>query len=107
LWNDGGAPVDLNTLVTPASEVNVSFPVYINDRGEIVAHAVLPNGDVHAVVLIPCDESHPNLEGCNYGTVAAVTVAADPAGSAKIIRPATFETAKRLRFRKMDHGQWF
>jgi probable HAF family extracellular repeat protein len=104
IWNDGGAPINLNALVTPASSIDVTFPVYINDRGEIVAHAVLPNGDVHAVVLVPCDDNHPNVEGCNYGTVAAV--AAAPAGAGKITKPsaastpnkpASFETAKRLR----------
>jgi len=114
LWNDGGAPVDLNTLITPASSVNVSFPVYLNDRGEIVAHGVLPNGDVHAMVLVPCDDNHPNVEGCNYGTVAAV--AAAPAGSAKNTKPSatttpgkppSFETAKRFRSLKAGNAGHF
>lgn len=101
LWNDGGAPVDLNTLVSPASNVNVSFPVYINDRGEIVAHAVLLNGDIHAVVLVPCDDNHPNLEGCNYGTVAAAAAAGSaktpkPSQAATLTNQSSFETAKRF-----------
>ena len=93
LWNDGGAPINLNILVAPASNINVTFPVNINDRGEIVAHAVLPNGDTHAVVLIPCDENHPDVAGCNYEPVEAVTVA--PVRSAQIkSAPAAASTAK-------------
>jgi hypothetical protein len=33
---------------------------YINDRGEIACHGYLPNGDTHAVLLIPqgdCDDA--------------------------------------------------
>jgi probable HAF family extracellular repeat protein len=104
LWENGDAPVDLNTLITPASNVNVPFPVSLNDQGEIAADGILPNGDVHAVVLIPCDDNHPNIEGCDYNTVAAV--AAAPVGSAKNTKPSavatpgkpsSFETAKRLQ----------
>jgi probable HAF family extracellular repeat protein len=114
LWNDGGAPISLNTLVTPASDIDVTFPVYINDQGEIVAHAALPNGDIHAIVLVPCDDNHPNLEGCNYGTVAAVSAA--PASSAKNTEPfaiatpgkqSSFETAKRLRALKAGNAGHF
>jgi probable HAF family extracellular repeat protein len=66
LWEKGEAPVNLNTLITPASLVNVTFPVSLNDRGEIAADGVLPNGDVHSVVLFPCDENHEGVAGCDY-----------------------------------------
>jgi probable HAF family extracellular repeat protein len=80
LWENGGAPFNLNTLVAPGSSVNVTFPVSINDRGEIVAHGVLPNGDTHAVLLIPCDENHADVEGCDFNSVEA--------GTAAPVRPA-------------------
>ena len=41
----------------------------INDLGEILATGPLPNGDHHAMLLIPCDEKHPNVKGCDYSLV--------------------------------------
>ena len=68
LWENGGPIIDLNTLVLNGSGLTVRDAVFINDRGEIAAHAVLPNGDVHAVLLIPCDKNHgddhADVEGC-------------------------------------------
>jgi len=51
LW-DHGSIVDLNTLVAP-SDLTLDFAGTINDRGEIVGNAVLPNGDTHMFLLIP------------------------------------------------------
>ena len=34
--------------------------------GEIAGEGVLPNGDARAVLLIPCDEHHPGIRGCDY-----------------------------------------
>jgi len=59
LWENGDM-VDLNALVQPSSDMVVAYPYQIDDRGEIVAGAMLPSGDVHAVVLVPdgdCDSS--------------------------------------------------
>jgi len=68
LWDKTGPVVDLNTLISSASGIYVFFASNINDRGEIAAAGLLPNGDVHAVLLIPCgaddsgckDETAPN-----------------------------------------------
>lgn len=49
--------------------------MYINDRGEIAGTAVRPNGDLRAFVLIPCDDDHPGIEGCDYSMVDAPEVA--------------------------------
>src|SRR5215469_1541883 len=65
LWEDGSI-VDLNTLVPSNSTVHVAGAVAINDRGEIVAEGFPSNGDDHVVVLIPCDDDHPDVEGCDY-----------------------------------------
>jgi probable HAF family extracellular repeat protein len=51
LWTDGHA-YDLNTLIAP-SALHLTNADYINDRGEIVANGVLPNGDQRVVLLIP------------------------------------------------------
>ena len=68
LWENGGPMIDLNALV-PGSELESAAGVSINDRGEIDGDRLLPNGDSHAFVLIPCDENHPNLDGCDYSMV--------------------------------------
>jgi len=59
LWENGDM-VDLNALVQPSSDLVVANPMEINDRGEIAAEAVLPDGTFHSVVLVPtgdCDSS--------------------------------------------------
>lgn len=60
LWEDSGPIVDLNQLVLPGSDLTVVGATYINDRGEIAAQGALPNGDSHAILLIPdgdCDDA--------------------------------------------------
>ncbi len=60
IWERGGPMVDLNMLVSPASDLVLADPYSINDRGEIAVTGFLPNGDEHAVILIPngdCDDA--------------------------------------------------
>ena len=54
LWEEGGPMVDLNDLVVAGADIQVAFAYTINDRGEIAGLGFLPNGDEHAVLLIPC-----------------------------------------------------
>lgn len=70
LWEQGSI-IDLNTLIPPDSEFQLVWAGYIADNGEIGAFGNLANGDTHAVLLLPCDENHPNLEGCDYSVVDA------------------------------------
>ena len=52
--SENGRPMaDLNDLVVPRSTLTVIGVAYINDRGEIGGLGQLPNGDKHAIVLIP------------------------------------------------------
>ena len=64
LWDDGGPMVDLNNFVPPGSGLTLIQGAYINDRGEILATGVLPNGDTRSVLLIPCANAKNNDEGC-------------------------------------------
>jgi probable HAF family extracellular repeat protein len=56
LWERGGPMLDLNALVISNSGVQLVNAFDINSRGEISAIGVLPNGDSHAIMLMPCDE---------------------------------------------------
>ena len=74
LWEQGSL-ADLNSLVSPPSSVHLTEGVDINDRGEIAGSGFLPNGEMHAFLLIPCDENHPDIEGCDF-TLVEVSAAA-------------------------------
>jgi probable HAF family extracellular repeat protein len=85
LWEDGSM-VDLNNLIRPGSGALVALAETINDRGEIAANGTPSGCSIveacgHAILLIPCDENHPDLDGCDYSPVevsARVLQAARP-----------------------------
>lgn len=89
LWENGGPIVDLNTLVLNASGLVVREGDDISDSGEIAGRAVLANGDVHAVLLIPCDENHPGIEGCDYGVAEEAAEAPTFAAPTVLSKPKT------------------
>ena len=62
-WQRGGPMMDLNDLVPSGPGLVLTAGEFINDRGEIGASGVLPNGDHHAILLIPCDDEQGNIEG--------------------------------------------
>jgi hypothetical protein len=49
--------IDLNTRIPAGSPLQLQSAVAINDRGEIAGYGTLPNGDMHAFVLIPCNSA--------------------------------------------------
>lgn len=75
LWEHGGPLVDLENLTLPGSGLTVIAGNLINDRGEIAGRGMLPNHDTHAILLIPCDELHPGIDGCDYSLVDGATAA--------------------------------
>jgi probable HAF family extracellular repeat protein len=76
LWENGGPIVDLNTLIVAGTSMTVTAGLLINDRGEIGCLGKDPVDTVeHACELIPCDENHPGIEGCDYTFVETVTSA--------------------------------
>jgi probable HAF family extracellular repeat protein len=80
LWARGSI-VDLNTLIPAGAALHLQWARGINDRGEIAGTGLDAETNVRAFVLIPCDENHPDVEGCDYSLVD-VAAAADPSNSA-------------------------
>ena len=68
--------IDLASLISSDSGISVGAGAFdINDRGEIAGRGIDANGNKHAILLIPCDENHPDVEGCDYSLVNANTAA--------------------------------
>jgi probable HAF family extracellular repeat protein len=68
LWEHGSI-VDLNTLVPPKSPLYLLYAYTINNRGEIAVNGRDAHGIEQAALLIPCDEDHADVEGCDYDLV--------------------------------------
>jgi probable HAF family extracellular repeat protein len=105
LWEDGSL-IDLNTRIPPNSGLRLALALDINDRGEIAGVGLppgVPPKDVdfhgHAFVLIPCDEHHPGVEGCDYSLVEAST--AVPQNS-PAVRDAFNRTLPQSRTRRIS-----
>jgi len=105
--------VDLNTLIPPGSSLYLTDPVTINDRGEVAGDGVDANGNVHAFLLIPCDENHAGVEGCDYSLfdAAAVQSSAAPLAQSQVgatqgsLTPAQMKD--RIRARMLNRSDRF
>jgi hypothetical protein len=60
----GGRLINLNSFVPAGDNLTVTDGETIKDRGEIAGTGQLPNGDFHAVVLIPWTGGHEHDRGC-------------------------------------------
>jgi uncharacterized membrane protein len=96
LWEDGGPMVDLNTLVSSGSGLTLSEAHQINDLGEIAIGALDTNGHNLAVLLIPCDENHPGVAGCDYDLIDAATAAGRVTPASKNQRPTELTPRHRM-----------
>jgi probable HAF family extracellular repeat protein len=92
LW-ESGSIIDLNALIPAGSPLQLVATNDINARGGIAGEGVPPGVDPnfstqgHAFLLIPCDENHPDVEGCNYSPVEANT--AVPQTSPEVRNPSS------------------
>jgi probable HAF family extracellular repeat protein len=71
LWEHGSL-IDLNAFPSPGSGVQLTVALSINEGGAIASLGLLPNGDQHAFVLIPCDENDGDSECEDEGEGTAV-----------------------------------
>ena len=66
-WENGGPAVDPTTLYPPLPNgLTLGGLCCINDLGEMLGYGGLPNGGEHAMLIVPCDEHHLDVEGCDY-----------------------------------------
>ena len=57
LW-DKGSIRDLNALIPPRATLHLQWAQDINDRGEITGSGLDASGNVHAYLLIPCNDAN-------------------------------------------------
>jgi probable HAF family extracellular repeat protein len=74
MW-ENGTMIDLNVFVPPGVNLTLVEVEQINDPGEMFGIGTLADGNSRAFLLIPCDENHPNIEGCDYSLVDASATA--------------------------------
>jgi probable HAF family extracellular repeat protein len=103
LWENGGPSVDLNSLIPANSLLQLTAAAFISDRGEIVGGGNplgCTNDDAcnHVFVLIPCDENHPDVEGCDYSFAHTTATASErPATATSETKLSPVEIMTRLR----------
>jgi len=110
IWENGSI-ADLNTLIPPNSSLQLVFAANITDDGVIVGAGVPPgdppNTDLYGrlFLLIPCDENHPGLDGCDYSMVGvAETVPAPPVFQNRPSLPPSMLWHRNNRFRASQHS---
>jgi probable HAF family extracellular repeat protein len=98
LWKKGRV-IDLNSFVPAGSDLILNEAVFINDSGEISGFGTLPNGDQHAILLIPCGPD--DSEACQEVGQDANATQSKPA---PIASPATTAGQPNLTPRRMGVG---
>jgi probable HAF family extracellular repeat protein len=110
LWEPGGTMIDLNDFVPPGSNLRVTDGETISDSGEIAGSGELPNGDFHAIVLVPCDDSEKDCLSArtqNSGPMAGphtlLPHASGPKLNARDVLAAVQSRMAR-RYHSVSHG---
>ena len=103
LWENGKI-VDLNSLISHGSDMQLQVADNINNSGEIAGFGVLPNGDGRAFLLVPCDDKHPGVEGCDYSMMEArATASVEPtihATPGRRLSITLWQRGNRFHFRR-------
>ncbi len=94
LWEQGSM-VNLNNLIPHGSSLLIQIPYGINSQGEISANGVDADGNSHAALLIPCDDNHPGVEGCDYSMADAADADANSALRAELPSPTAKRSGRR------------
>lgn len=110
LW-ENGTIYDLGALIVPGSDIALGEFSTLNDRGEMAGLGTLPNGDLHSVLLIPCDAEHENVEGCDYKLVDAPAASSNataftqstPSTARGVANPMAQNEAMRARSAHWHH----
>ena len=97
LSESGGPIIDLSSRAVGGSDLQLTQAIYIDDRGEIAGNGVATNGDEHAYVLIPCDQDHPGVEGCEYDTIRIPTVPPNIDSATDVGTPETSPRARNYK----------
>jgi probable HAF family extracellular repeat protein len=104
LW-ENGVVYDLKKLVLPGSDLSFLAANSINDRGEIACAGLRANGEQHNCVLIPCDENHADVDGCDYTFVESAAAAAPALPAHDESSPATWSASRPIRGRDQLHSR--
>ena len=93
---------DSNSL-QEGSDLQLLDALEINERGKIIGQGALANGDQHVFLLLPCDENHPHVEGCDYSLVEAPAAVPQPIPairdvSSRTLPPSLLRRMSRYHF---------
>ena len=92
--------IDLNAFVPPESDLTITDGESINDRGEIAGSGMLPNGDFHAILLVPCGSNPSDSDGCRDATAPVAVHNYNQVG-----RPTQHKSATNP-FMRRSFGNW-
>ncbi len=99
LWQNGSIH-DLTALILPGSDIQVFEAWDINDLGVIAAVGMLPNGDQHAVLLVPASADEIAAASA-LPTVTAAPATPHRAATTSADSPASNRIRLLNRFRRM------
>lgn len=103
LWEKNGGIKDLNLLIPDGSLLHLFLASDINDRGEIAGLASLPNGDIHAYVLIPNAQGQAITAATNFAVSASHKPTGRKLTQVEITRIRAVLTHRHFAFSRVPH----